>query len=179
MSVDKQKITNPLLKTPDVLSNDIDAAVEAGVVEKSDLPAQLTMETMFKMFLEVIKGNKEANEKLAEALLESRKPYVDPNVLKQKQEALEERRRMVAAQLLQKQLTKEQCPHVRDNGTPNIKWMQHSNGIVLGTCGTCFSEFNATTNAADRELLRKDLKSLKNMGRAGAHAARNAVVTVG
>jgi hypothetical protein len=44
--------------------------------------------------------------------------------------------------------------------------MEHSNGIILGVCGTCFSQFDATHNAKDRALLQRDGTAKKNMGRA-------------
>lgn len=144
-------------------------------IEKVDSPAPLTVDTLLKMLIKSQEEAAEANKKLGEAILESRKPYVDPKVLEQKAKDLEERRRMIALEAAQKVATKRLCPHTRENGTPNIKWHQHSNNIILGVCGRCFSQFDAR-NQEDLELLRRDLKSMKNMGRAGAHAARNVII---
>lgn len=141
---------------------------------KTDFPATATNEELVRMLLAQQKETADANKLLAEALLESRKPYVDPNVLKQKELALAERRQHIENEQRSRAATKRNCPHVRENGTPNIKWMQHSNGIVLGVCGQCRSEFDARI-PADRELLRKDLKSIRNMGRAGEHAKRSEI----
>src|SRR5208282_1543878 len=146
------------------------------VVQKVDYAAPLTMEKMMQMFLETQKQLAEANEKLASAVLQSRIPYVDPKVLEAKRTAGEERRKEIVQAQRFKELIKKTCPHVRENGTSNIKWMEHSNGIILGVCGQCPSQFDATHNAADRDLLRKDLKSQKNMGRAGTHARRGAIL---
>jgi len=146
-------------------------------IQKSEFPAGLSMEKLMEMFLATQKQLADAQNKLADAVLQSRIPYVDPKVLAQKQQALEERRRQIETELRQRQIKKKLCPHVRENGTPNIKWMEHSNKIIKGTCGTCFSEFD-TRNPEDAALLRKDLKSIKNMGRAGAHAARGVLVEV-
>lgn len=143
-------------------------------IPKSEFPATLSNETLFQMLIDSQKSNAEANKLLAEALLESRKPYVDPKVLEQKARDLEERRMHIQMQQRQKIATKKTCPHTRENGTPNVKWMSHSNNIVKGVCGTCFSEFDAR-NPADYEFLRKDLKSHRNMGRAGEHAKRTEI----
>ena len=119
--------------------------------------------------------NSQNQKLLAEALLESRKPYVDPSVLEQKRIAAEQRFKDVQFEMRKRQATKEQCPHTRTdsdmNGNltfsekPNIKWQEHSNGIIKGVCGTCFSEFD-TRNPKDLAFLRKDGKAMKNMGRA-------------
>jgi hypothetical protein len=134
--------------------------------------AALSMDTVLKMLIDSQNQNAESNRLLAEALLESRKPYVDPNVLRQKELALEERRAEIKRTMAIRIATKSGCPHIRDNGTSNIKWMQHSNNIVKGVCGSCFSEFDSR-NKADMDLLRHDPKSIKSMGRAGNHAHRN------
>ena len=145
-------------------------------IQKADFPAGPSYEELLKMLADSQKANAEALKEMASALLESRKPYVDPKVLEQKAQALEERRKQILNEQRAKVATKRNCPHIREvNGTPNIKWMQHSNGIVLGVCGTCFSQFDATRNAEDRELFRKDLKSMRNMGRAGEHAKRTEI----
>ncbi len=143
-------------------------------VTKTNSPAGLSTETLLKMLVDSQKQNTEANQKLAEALLESRKPYVDPKVLKAQQDALEEKKRAVEIELRNRQHRKASCPHIRDNGTPNVKWMEHSNGITKGVCGGCFSEFD-TRNPEDLKILRRDLKSIRNMGRAGQHARQNVI----
>ena len=144
-------------------------------VEKVNVPAGLSTEMLLQLLLKSFEEQGRSNKELAAAILESRKPYVDPNVLKQKQEALEERRKQIAVEYRQKVATKRICPHKRENGTYNIKWMAHSNNITMGVCGTCRSEFD-TRNPDDLRLLRDDLKSIKNMGRSGAHAVRGAIV---
>ncbi|MGA8221073.1 MAG: hypothetical protein WB780_05405 [Candidatus Acidiferrales bacterium] len=138
------------------------------VVQKVDVPATLSNEQLLRMLLESQKENAKSNKLLADAILESRKPYVDPKVLEAKRQAGEDRKREIQMQLNIKINTKRGCPHIRDNGTPNIKWMEHSNGITKGVCGGCFSEFD-TRNKEDYALLRRDLKSIRNMGRAGTH----------
>jgi hypothetical protein len=144
-------------------------------VQRANFPATMTMETLMAMFLENQKQLAEAQSKLAEAILEARKPYVDPKVLEAKRLAGEERRKEIELQMRIKVATKKRCPHIRENGTPNIKWMEHSNGITKGVCGQCFSEFD-TRNPADLDILRRDLKSIKNMGRAGSHARRGTIL---
>lgn len=136
-------------------------------------PAGLTNEQLFRLLNESLSEQAKSNKLLAEALLESRKPYVDPAVLEQKRIALEEKKAAVALEMRKRVLTKQQCLHLRtnsdgtfdDRGKMNIKWQEHSNGIILGVCGTCFSQFD-TRNPKDRELLLRDGKSVKNMGRA-------------
>jgi hypothetical protein len=145
------------------------------VVAKVVFPATLTTDDLLKMLLKTQADLAESQGKLAEAILESRKPYVDPKVLAQKQKDLEDRRKQIAQDQRQKAATKRICPHKRENGTYNIKWMSHSNNITLGVCGTCASQFDAR-NPEDLKLLRDDLKSIKNMGRAGAHAVRGSII---
>jgi hypothetical protein len=150
-------------------NDDLDA------IEKVSTPATLTTEILLKMLIDTQKQLAESQQKMADAILESRKPYVDPNVLKQKQDALEERRKQIMVEYRQKVATKRICPHKRENGTYNIKWHEFSNRITMGVCGTCRSEFD-TRNPDDLRLLRDDLKSIKNMARAGPHASRGALV---
>lgn len=145
------------------------------LVDKVGTVAPLSTDALLKMMLATQAQLAESQKALADAILQSRIPYVDPKVLEQKQRDLEERRRMIAAEQRERVMRKRVCPHVRDNGTSNIKWMEHSNGITKGVCGTCFSEFD-TKEPADLDLLRKDLKSIRNMGRAGAHARRGVVL---
>lgn len=113
-----------------------------------------------------------AQKELGEAILEARKPYIDPKVLEAKQEQLKQRQREIKIELLRRRETKKQCHHHRvddqDQMQPqmNIKWLRHSNGVILGVCGRCMSPFDATHNAEDAKLLREDPKALVNMGRA-------------
>jgi len=137
----------------------------------AEVPA--TMEQVLALLAKTIEEGAKDRKELTAAILESRKPYVDPKVLLQKQADLEERRKMVQMVLRQRQATKAQCPHVRTNGDGtwdekgrlNIKWQEHSQGIILGVCGTCQSQFDAR-NPKDMELLRRDSKAFKNMARA-------------
>lgn len=138
------------------------------IIRKSNEPAGLSNEQLMRMLIDSQRQQAEAQNKLSEALLESRKPYVDPKVLAQKQQELEEKKRAIEIELRNRQIRKQSCPHIRDNGTSNIKWMEHSNAITKGVCGSCFSEFD-TRNPKDLEILRHDVKSLRNMARAGAH----------
>ena len=141
-------------------------------VVKVNAPAGLTIETLMQMFLEQSKENAKANEKLAEALLESRKPYVDPRLVAEMEQRRKDRTALVNQELRTRTMAKKSCPHVNEGGKMNIKWMQHSNNIILGVCGSCRSEFDATHNREDAMLLRNDPKSIRNMGRAGDHAKR-------
>jgi hypothetical protein len=131
-----------------------------------------TNEQLLKMLIDSQKAQAEANEKLASALIESRKPYVDPKVLEAKQEALKQRQRDIKLELLKRRETKRQCHHHRVDDQEqmqpqmNIKWMRHSNGVILGVCGRCMSQFDATHNPEDANLLRQDPKALTSMGRA-------------
>jgi hypothetical protein len=125
-----------------------------------------------KALLQTQKDNIESNKKLADAILESRKPYVDPKVLEAKQEELKQRQRDIKLEQLRRRETKKQCHHHRvddqDQMQPklNIKWMRHSNGIINGVCGRCMSQFDATNNPEDAKLLRQDPTALNQMGRA-------------
>lgn len=132
---------------------------------------QFSNEQLMRMFMETQKQLADALKAQADALLESRKPYVDPRVLEQKRLDLEDRQRQIQKEFQDRINKKKNCPHVRENLTSNIKWQQHSNGIVKGVCGNCFSEFD-TRNPEDRILLQRDPKGIKMMGRAGAHANR-------
>jgi hypothetical protein len=141
-------------------------------VIKTSVPAPaLSTDQLLALLVEAQRENATNNKLLAEALLESRKPYVDPAVLEQKRQALEEKRKQVAITMLQRTETKRQCLHRRTNNDGtfgeklNIKWQEHSGGIVLGVCGTCFSQFDSR-NADDLKWLRMDGVAIKNMGRA-------------
>lgn len=81
-------------------------------------------------------------------------------------------------------LTKETCLHLRtnDDGTwsdrSNVKWMEHSGGIIMGVCGTCFSQFD-TRDPGDRiifNLLYAYDPSVKDMGKARGTYTRPAPV---
>jgi hypothetical protein len=154
------------------MSNEIKAEP---LITKVDTPAPLSVEQLMRMLIESQAETAKANKALADAILESRKPYVDPKVLAQKQKDLEDRQKQIAQDQRIRVATKRICPHVRENGTQNIKWMEHSNGITMGVCGTCRSEFD-TRNPDDLAILRRDLKAIKNMGRSGAHARRGAIL---
>ena len=141
-------------------------------VEKVNTPAPaLSTDQLLQLLVDTQRENSQNQKLLAEALLESRKPYVDPAVLEAKRQAGEEKRKAVAITILQRTETKKQCLHRRTNsdGTfgekMNIKWQEHSNGIVLGVCGTCQSPFDAR-NPEDLKFLRMDGVAIKNMGRA-------------
>src|ERR1700676_3215142 len=123
--------------------------------------APLTNEMLFKMLLDTQKQLADAIDRQSESIIQSRIPYVDPKVLEAKKHELDERAKQVKLELYRRQETKRQCHHHRvdsqDNMQPklNIKWMRHSNGIIKGVCGRCFSEFDAR-NPADLKLLRED-----------------------
>lgn len=151
------------------MSEQIEQPKQPVSIKKVDTPAGLSNEMLIEMLVKSQAENAASNKLLAEAILESRKPYVDPRVLEQKEIALKERQAEIRRTAAIRAATKKGCPHVRDNGTSNIKWMEHSNNIVKGVCGSCFSEFDSRS-AADVELLRRDPKSVKGMGRAGQHA---------
>ena len=65
-------------------------ADEKDRIQKVDSPAALSNETLLKMLIDSQRQQAEAQKELAAALIESRKPYVDPKVLAQKQQELEE-----------------------------------------------------------------------------------------
>lgn len=145
---------------------------------KVDSPAPLTMEALVKIFLEQQKETAASNKALAEALLESRKPYVDPRVVAEREQRAKDRKALVDQEMKKRNLAKKICPHINEGGKPNIKWHQHSNGIILGVCGSCFSQFDATHSREDALLFRQDLKSARNMGRAGEHARKGTDVAL-
>lgn len=142
-------------------------------ITKVNTPAPFTTDQLLKMLLDSQSEAAKANKQLAEAILEARKPYESPQALQQKADALEERKKSIALQLRQKEETKKACPHIREDGRLNIKWHEHSNGVTLGVCGQCFSQFD-TRNPEDMKLLRQDPKAIRNMGRSGSHARRGA-----
>jgi hypothetical protein len=144
-------------------------STEKSHVRKTDAPASISAEVLLQMLLDSQKQNAESNKLLAEAIMESRKPYVDPKVLEQKRLALEERQAQIRQEARNRAAKKTQCPHIRDNGTSSINWMEHSNSITKGVCSNCFSEFDARITA-DRALLIQNPKALQKMGRAGQHA---------
>ena len=159
------------------MSNQKENPQEDKIFSQVNAPAPaISADMLVQMLLETQKQLAESQRELAASIRESRIPYVDPNVLKQKEMDNAERRAMVESTARQKAATKKVCPHTRFNGTSNIKWHEHSNGITLGVCGTCFSVFD-TRDQADLQILRGDLKSQQSMGRAGSHARRGAVIS--
>jgi hypothetical protein len=158
------------------MNDKVKDALAGADIDKTGTPAVLTAEILAKMLIDTQKELAKSQQAMADAILESRKPYVDPKVLEQKKKDLEDRQKMIQADQRERIARKKICPHVRENGTGNIKWMSHSNNIILGVCGSCFSQFD-TRNPGDLALLRADLKSQKNMGRAGEHARIGAVIT--
>ena len=147
-------------------------------VEKVDSPAPLTMEQVLKMLLDQNRETAQSNKALAEAILESRKPYIDPKYIAELEQRRKDRKALVDQEFKNRTYAKKACPHVNEGGKMNIKWMQHSNGIILGVCGSCKSEFDATHNREDAQLLRQDPKSIRNMGRAGEHAKRGVEIAL-
>jgi hypothetical protein len=125
------------------------------------------------MWMEQNKELKESNNKVAEALLQSRVPYQDPKVLAEREQARQDREMLVKQEMVKRSNAKKYCPHLNEGGNSNIKWHQHSNGIILGVCGSCRSEFDATRNREDAMLLRANPKGIRNMGRAGEHAKKS------
>jgi hypothetical protein len=145
---------------------------EENKVTKVSTPAPaLSTDQLLALLVETQRENAKNQKLLAEALVDSRKPWVDPAVLEQKRLAGEEKRKQVAITILQRTETKRQCLHRRTNNDGtfgeklNIKWQEHSGGIVLGVCGTCFSQFDSR-NPDDLKWLRQDGVAIKNMGRA-------------
>jgi hypothetical protein len=147
---------------------------EKPAITQVNTPAPSTIEALLKAFIDQSKETAESNKALAEAILESRKPYMDPRVIADREQRRKDRELLVKQVLDQRRYAKKYCPHTNEGGKPNIKWMQHSNGIILGVCGSCNSQFDATHDRDDAKLLREDLKSIRNMGRAGEHARRGA-----
>ena len=143
-----------------------------------DRPAPATLEEFFRLLIEAQKDQARANEKLAEALENNRKPYIDPKVVAAMEQRRKDREILVNLTMRQRAYAKRACPHLNDGGKPNIKWMQHSNGIILGVCGTCQSQFDATHNRDDARLLMQDPNSLRWMGRAGDHAKKGVDIAV-
>ena len=131
--------------------------------------AGLSTEMLIKLLIQTQQSAIEATQKQTEAIIESRKPYVDPRVLEQQKIALEEQHAATMREFQRRKNAKILCPHVRDNGTSSINWMEHSNNIVKGVCSGCPSEFD-TRNPEDLKLLRANPKAIRAMGRAGQHA---------
>jgi hypothetical protein len=142
---------------------------------KTDQPAGFSNDQLLKMVVDGQKAQAESLRLLSDALIESRKPYVDPKIVAAKQAELEDMKRAVDLELRTRAIRKASCSHLREyDNRSNIKWMQHSNNIIKGVCGSCFSEFD-TRNGADFNLLRGDQKGIANMGRAGVHAASHKI----
>ena len=151
--------------------------IDVNLIEKSSFPAGLTQEQLMKMFLDQMRETAASNKALAEALQASRKPYVDPTVVEARAQAARERKAMVDVELRNRVNAKKNCPHKNPGSNSwNIKWMQHSNGIILGVCGICKSEFDAR-KPEERAKLLEDQNALRKMGRAGDHSnTRNTAI---
>ena len=141
-------------------------------------PAPVTVEMLLKLLVDANREQAASNKALAEALLESRKPYVDPRVIQEREQRRKDREALVGLEIRKRAYAKKACAHLNEGGKPNIKWMQHSNGIILGVCGNCQSQFDATHNREDAQRLMQDPKSLRWMGRAGEHAKRGSDIAL-
>ena len=147
-------------------------------ITKVNEPAGLTNADIVQMLLNTQKQLADALKEQSKAILESRKPYVDPAVIEQKKRDLEDRQRQVEMELKDRQLKKARCPHKRTNSDGsfnehyNIKWMEHSNGIILGVCGTCFSQFDARIPEDLKFLTADGGAAYRNMGRARENTRR-------
>lgn len=141
-------------------------------IEKTNAPAPtLTYDMLLAVLKEQFKEAAADRKALADALKESRIPYIDPSVVAARKQAQEDRKELVDKVVRERKAAKIQCPHLNEGGKSNIKWHEHSNGLVLGVCGFCRSEFD-TRNPKDALLLRSDPKSIRNMARAGFHARK-------
>jgi len=147
-------------------------------VEKVNTEAPLTVEQLLRMMMEQNKESQKSNEALANAILESRKPYVDPRVIEARKQASLDRKMLIDQEIQKRRAARRGCSHLNEGGRYNIKWMQHSDGIILGVCGNCFSQFDATHNVEDAKFFRADVKSQRNMGRAGEHARRGGTIAI-
>lgn len=147
-------------------------------IEKVSTEAPMTMDTLMKLFLEQQKETATSQKALADALLESRKPYIDPKYVAELEQRRKDRKQLVDLEIKKRAYAKKACQHLNEGGKLNIKWMQHSNNIILGVCGICQSQFDATHNREDAQLLMRDPKSIRWMGRAGAHAQRGVEVAL-
>jgi hypothetical protein len=76
-------------------------------------------------------------------------------------------------ELRRREATKDICPHRRTNSdgsfqdSLNIKWMRHSNDLIMGVCGTCLSQFDCR-NPQDLQWFLKDTRGRKFMALAVA-----------
>lgn len=151
---------------------------ETDGIEQVNTPAPMTMEQLMKLFLEQQKESAKANQALATAILDSKVPYIDPRYVAELEQRRKDRKQLVDLEMNKRAYAKKACLHLNEGGKLNIKWMQHSNGIVLGVCGICQSQFDATRNREDAKLLMQDPKSIKWMGRAGEHAKRGVEIAL-
>jgi hypothetical protein len=147
-------------------------------VGQSNRAAGLSMEQLLVMFLEQQKETIASNKALAEAILMQRVPFVDPKVIAERKQRAEDRKALVDMELRNRKNARLYCSHLNEGGNSNIKWMQHSNGIILGVCGNCRSEFDASRSREDALLLRANPKAIRNMGRAGDHARKSEPGTI-
>jgi len=134
--------------------------------------APITVDQLLRMMLEQNKETTKAYENLGKAIIESHKPYVDPRVIEARKQAALDRKMLIEGEINKRNGARRGCGHLNEGGRYNIKWMQHSDGIILGVCGNCFTQFDATHNVEDAKFFRADVKSQRNMGRAGEHARK-------
>ncbi len=136
-------------------------------VRKSEKPSQSISMSVSEFQALISTAMKEAvqgsTKMLAEAMLESRKPYLDPKkqeneekfkeMAKRQREALNER---IAA-------SRAMCPHLQgcnsESDEPGIRSsiIQHTfdNGVVLGICTNCQRVFKPTDPDYQQQMRRK------------------------
>lgn len=113
------------------------------VLEKPITVAQM-MELISKM-------NEKSAQTLADALIESKKPYIDPKVEENDKIFREQNRRMKESEREMLKANQSSCPHIAGSsslseypdmyGRTSIVWHEVDSTEVIGICTTCLREF--------------------------------------
>jgi hypothetical protein len=117
---------------------------------KTEVKAEVNLDRPIstKELLELLsKMNDNSSNKLAEAIIESRKPYVDPKAEQNEEMFRKQTRAQMAQEREAKRQAQEACPHVIGcnplsdrydrNGLTSIIWHRFDSQDISGICTVC------------------------------------------
>lgn len=120
-----------------------------------------------------VEAGKSSSETLAAAILESRKPYVDPRNEENEEQMRQSSRLQRQREKEQTEYSQKHCPHLQGSNAlsdrrgdmSSIVMHKLDTGLVIGICTNCIRVFDAR-NPGDREFF--NMKSGNRMSQSGS-----------
>jgi hypothetical protein len=155
-------------------------------VQKMDTPAvdpnasfSITAAQLMELFKSMTQGS---NETLAHAILEARKPYIDPRKEIDEENARIQAREQMRRQKEDQKYSQSVCPHVAGSnalselpdtaGRTSIVWHRFDVGDELGICTNCTRIFTPTDTDYAQWRMKK---SYNRMSRSGDRQFRDPI----